>query len=70
MAASTFFFYLEHKVEVHQETLNGAQIKAAIKAEVPDFDLTHELVLEGEVTGEPLRAEARHASLPLSRAAA
>jgi hypothetical protein len=47
MAKKTFFFYLNDKVEVEAETLTGMQIKQAIKAEVPDFDLGHELVLEG-----------------------
>lgn len=48
MADNFFFFYLERKIEVDAEQQTGAQIKAAIRAEVADFDPEHELVLEGD----------------------
>lgn len=48
MTKKTTFFYLEEKIEAPDENLTGAQIKALIKAVVPTFDLTHELVLEGK----------------------
>ncbi len=47
MAKKIFFFYLDVKIEVDTEQMVGADIKRAIKAEVDDFDPSHELVLEG-----------------------
>lgn len=47
MAEKFFFHYKGNKIDVDKETLTGAEIKAAIKATDPSFDLTHELVLEG-----------------------
>lgn len=47
MAKNFFFRYDNTKIEVDTESLTGAQIKAAIKAEVPAFDSTHDLVIEG-----------------------
>lgn len=41
------FHYLTHRIEVDKEVLTGAEIKTAIKAAVPEFDMTHELILEG-----------------------
>lgn len=42
-----FFFYKTTKVSASKEVLTGAEIKAAIKAVVNDFDPTHALFLEG-----------------------
>lgn len=47
MTEKVFFHYKGVKVDVSKEILTGAEIKAAIKASDPTFDLTHELVLEG-----------------------
>ncbi len=47
MAKKFDFDYVNQRIEVDQQVLTGAQIKAAIKAVVPSLDLTHELVLEG-----------------------
>lgn len=48
MAKNYFFQYDGNKIEVDAQTLTGAAIKAAIKQEVPSFDVTHDLVLEGK----------------------
>ena len=52
MAQKAFFLYGassgEIRIEVDDDTLTGAQIKAAIKAKDPSFDPTHDLVLEGQ----------------------
>ena len=48
MSRKSFFFYQDEKIEVDAEHMTGAQIKEAIKARVSDFDLSHELVLEGQ----------------------
>ncbi len=42
-----FFFYLETKVTAPKLVMTGAEIKQAIRAMVPTFDVTHNLVLEG-----------------------
>lgn len=42
-----FFFYKTTKIEAAQSSMTGAQIKASIQQLVPDFNTTHELVLEG-----------------------
>lgn len=42
-----FFFYLETKITVGQNSMEGSQIKAAIHDKVPAFDISHELVQEG-----------------------
>ena len=43
-----FFFYKTTKVGVTQASMTGAEIKAAIKLMVPDFNTGNELVLEGQ----------------------
>jgi hypothetical protein len=52
MAQPTFFLYGsstgEIRIEVDHDTLTGAQIKTAIKANDPAFDPTHDLILEGQ----------------------
>lgn len=47
MANDIFFFFGSDRIVVNEQSLTGAQIKAAIKEKVPAFDLSHELVLEG-----------------------
>ncbi|MGL3111807.1 multiubiquitin domain-containing protein [Bradyrhizobium sp. BR 1432] len=42
-----FFFYGQDKIVVDQEIPTGKQLKDVIKAHVPSFDPTHDLVLEG-----------------------
>lgn len=41
-----FFFCNGVQVDVDQDALTGAQIKAAAKQVIPTLDLSHELVLE------------------------
>lgn len=47
MAKKFSFQYNGRKIEVDQELLTGAQIKAAIKAVDSTLDLSHDLILEG-----------------------
>jgi hypothetical protein len=47
MAQEIFFFFDDDKIVAPKEVLTGAEIKALIKAKVPTFDPTHDLVLEG-----------------------
>lgn len=42
-----FFFFVENRIEVTESPMTGAAIKQAIKANVPGFDVTHDLILEG-----------------------
>lgn len=43
-----FFFCNGVRVEVTQDSLTGAEIKAAAKQVIPTLDLSQELVLEGQ----------------------
>lgn len=49
---NTFFFYIAEKIGVIRPTLTGMQIKEAIKAQIESFDISHNLILEGQGTGE------------------
>jgi hypothetical protein len=42
-----FFFYLARRINSAHENATGLQIKQMIQAVVPEFDLSHTLVLEG-----------------------
>lgn len=42
-----FFFFVAQRIELSKEVATGLEIKAMIKAEVPSFDPSHILVLEG-----------------------
>ncbi|MEJ0011257.1 MAG: hypothetical protein WDM94_01260 [Bauldia sp.] len=41
------FFFVEDKISSNLAVATGAQIKEMIKATVPAFDVSHELILEG-----------------------
>ena len=43
-----FFFFGNTKIQNEKSKLTGVEIKGLIKDAVPDFDVTHNLVLEGE----------------------
>lgn len=47
MPEQAFFFYKEHKITASKNILTGAEIKSLIQKDVPAFDPTHVLVLEG-----------------------
>jgi hypothetical protein len=47
MSGKFDFRYGDTKIDADQEVLTGAQLKAAIKAKVPSFDESQDLVLEG-----------------------
>lgn len=48
MAKKVFFLYSGTRIEVDDETLTGAQIKAEIKKVDATLDMAHDLVLEGK----------------------
>lgn len=43
-----FFFFSNTKIANESTQLTGVEIKALIKNSVPDFDESHNLVLEGQ----------------------
>ena len=47
MATKVFFFYLDTKIDVDEESLTGARIKEEIENKIAEFDPAYELVLEG-----------------------
>ena len=42
-----FFFYASNRIMAPSRSMTGAAIKELIRGQVPDFDLTYSLVLEG-----------------------
>lgn len=48
MAKSYFFHYDQTKIETDDPTLSAAELKQLIKQQVPAFDPTHDLVIEGK----------------------
>jgi hypothetical protein len=49
-----FFFYIAEKIDASQPILTGMQIKQTIKARIESFDISHNLILEGQGTEEDL----------------
>ena len=43
-----FFYFGDTEIQNDKANLTGAEIKALIKDKVPDFDESHNLVLEGQ----------------------
>lgn len=51
-AKKIFFFYIAEKIETDRPSLTGMQIKETIKAQIESFDISHNLILEGQGTEE------------------